>query len=81
MHGSWWPSIEDLMEENVPVYRFLQRPGDLVWVNTGNTFRSTFDLMKFLTFCSITRLRTLGASHWLVQQHCMERWSSDSPAV
>uniref|UniRef100_A0A8D8V7C9 Lysine-specific demethylase 6A n=2 Tax=Cacopsylla melanoneura TaxID=428564 RepID=A0A8D8V7C9_9HEMI len=35
LHGSWWPSIEDLHEENVPVYRFLQRPGDLVWVNSG----------------------------------------------
>lgn len=35
LHGSWWPSLEDLYEENVPVYRFLQRPGDLVWVNSG----------------------------------------------
>ena len=35
LHGSWWPSMEDLYEENVPVYRFLQRPGDLVWVNAG----------------------------------------------
>ncbi|KAI5711911.1 hypothetical protein M8J75_004200 [Diaphorina citri] len=35
LHGSWWPSIEDLHEANVPVYRFLQRPGDLVWVNSG----------------------------------------------
>uniref|UniRef100_A0A1B6EEM7 JmjC domain-containing protein n=2 Tax=Clastoptera arizonana TaxID=38151 RepID=A0A1B6EEM7_9HEMI len=35
LHGSWWPSLDDLYEENVPVYRFLQRPGDLVWVNSG----------------------------------------------
>ncbi|KAJ8684168.1 hypothetical protein QAD02_019960 [Eretmocerus hayati] len=35
LHGSWWPSMEDLFEENVPVYRFVQRPGDLVWVNAG----------------------------------------------
>ncbi|CAB0012703.1 unnamed protein product [Nesidiocoris tenuis] len=35
LHGSWWPCLEDLLEENVPVYRFLQRPGDLVWVNSG----------------------------------------------
>ena len=35
LHGSWWPSLEDLFEENIPVYRFLQRPGDLVWVNAG----------------------------------------------
>ncbi|XP_033096084.1 histone demethylase UTY-like isoform X2 [Anneissia japonica] len=33
--GSWWPVLEDLYEENVPVYRFVQRPGDLVWVNAG----------------------------------------------
>lgn len=35
LHGSWWPILEDLFVENVPVYRFLQRPGDLVWVNAG----------------------------------------------
>lgn len=35
LHGSWWPSMEDMMEEGIPCYRFLQRPGDLVWVNTG----------------------------------------------
>ncbi|KAJ8407299.1 hypothetical protein AAFF_G00278730 [Aldrovandia affinis] len=33
--GSWWPNLEDLYEANVPVYRFIQRPGDLVWINTG----------------------------------------------
>lgn len=35
LHGSWWPLLEDLYEANVPVYRFHQRPGDLVWVNSG----------------------------------------------
>uniref|UniRef100_A0A671QVE7 [histone H3]-trimethyl-L-lysine(27) demethylase n=1 Tax=Sinocyclocheilus anshuiensis TaxID=1608454 RepID=A0A671QVE7_9TELE len=34
--GSWWPNLEDLCEANVPVYRFIQRPGDLVWLNTGS---------------------------------------------
>uniref|UniRef100_A0A8C4SBN8 [histone H3]-trimethyl-L-lysine(27) demethylase n=1 Tax=Erpetoichthys calabaricus TaxID=27687 RepID=A0A8C4SBN8_ERPCA len=33
--GSWWPNLEDLYEANIPVYRFIQRPGDLVWVNAG----------------------------------------------
>ncbi|XP_067116876.1 lysine-specific demethylase 6A isoform X1 [Osmerus mordax] len=33
--GSWWPNLEDLYETDVPVYRFIQRPGDLVWLNTG----------------------------------------------
>lgn len=35
LHGSWWPNLEDLRNGNVPVYRFIQRPGDLVWVNSG----------------------------------------------
>jgi len=35
LHGSWWPNMKDLMEAEIPVYRFLQRPGDLVWVNSG----------------------------------------------
>lgn len=35
LHGSWWPALEDLYAENIPVYRFTQRPGDLVWVNAG----------------------------------------------
>ena len=33
--GSWWPILEELYEERVPVYRFIQRPGDLVWLNPG----------------------------------------------
>lgn len=35
IHGSWWPILEDLFAQNVPVYRFLQKPGDMVWVNAG----------------------------------------------
>ncbi|XP_055613171.1 lysine-specific demethylase 6A-like [Uranotaenia lowii] len=35
LHGSWWPALEDLYADNIPVYRFTQRPGDLVWVNAG----------------------------------------------
>ncbi|XP_074839264.1 lysine-specific demethylase 6B [Carettochelys insculpta] len=33
--GSWWPILQDLYESNIPVYRFIQRPGDLVWINAG----------------------------------------------
>lgn len=33
--GSWWPNLDDLYAERIPVYKFLQRPGDLVWVNSG----------------------------------------------
>ncbi|XP_067411338.1 lysine-specific demethylase 6B isoform X2 [Emydura macquarii macquarii] len=33
--GSWWPILDDLYKSNIPVYRFIQRPGDLVWINAG----------------------------------------------
>ncbi|CAF1354145.1 unnamed protein product [Rotaria magnacalcarata] len=33
--GSWWPLLDDLYDAQVPVYRFVQKPGDLVFVNTG----------------------------------------------
>ncbi|CAF0782857.1 unnamed protein product [Brachionus calyciflorus] len=35
LNESWWPDLDDLKNSNVPVYRFLQKPGDLVWVNAG----------------------------------------------
>jgi histone demethylase len=35
LHGSWWPKIEELKEAGIPCYRFMQRPGDVVWVNVG----------------------------------------------
>lgn len=35
LHGSWWPNVNELHEMGIPVYRFMQKPGDLVWVNTG----------------------------------------------
>lgn len=35
LNGSWWPDLNDLHEAKIPFYRFIQRPGDLVWVNAG----------------------------------------------
>lgn len=35
LRGSWWPDLDTLRRASVPVYRFLQRPGDLVWINAG----------------------------------------------
>lgn len=35
LHGSWWPKMEDLKEAEIPCYRFMQRPGEVVFVNTG----------------------------------------------
>ena len=35
LHGSWWANMKELAEAGIPTYRFMQRPGDLVWVNAG----------------------------------------------
>ncbi|CAB4069479.1 KAE1 [Lepeophtheirus salmonis] len=35
LHGSWWPKIDDLVEAGIPTYRFMQKPGDIVWINAG----------------------------------------------
>ncbi|KAJ1359462.1 Lysine-specific demethylase 6B [Parelaphostrongylus tenuis] len=35
LKGSFWPNFDDLIEEGVPVYRFTQKAGDLVWVGGG----------------------------------------------
>ncbi|XP_017476900.1 PREDICTED: lysine-specific demethylase 6A-like [Rhagoletis zephyria] len=35
LHGSWWPLQKDLEAENIPVYKFMQKPGDIVWVGAG----------------------------------------------
>lgn len=35
LSGSWWPILEELYAENVPVHRFIQKPGDIVWINCG----------------------------------------------
>uniref|UniRef100_A0A0N4ZK20 JmjC domain-containing protein n=1 Tax=Parastrongyloides trichosuri TaxID=131310 RepID=A0A0N4ZK20_PARTI len=35
LKGSWWPAVEDLLEAKVPVYKFTQKAGDLVFVNSG----------------------------------------------
>lgn len=36
MYDSWWPpSLNELYEHNVPVYRAIQNEGDMVWLNAG----------------------------------------------
>ncbi|XP_011700283.1 PREDICTED: histone demethylase UTY-like isoform X1 [Wasmannia auropunctata] len=36
LRDPWWPpNLDVLRENNVPVYRFVQKPGDIVWVNVG----------------------------------------------
>ena len=33
--GSWWPILEELEQNNVPVYQFTQYKGEVVWINPG----------------------------------------------
>lgn len=40
LHGTWWPILDELQREQVPVYRFMQRAGDLVWINSGSVYWS-----------------------------------------
>ncbi|CAI4223466.1 unnamed protein product [Auanema sp. JU1783] len=35
LKGSFWPNVDDLLAENIPIYRFTQKAGDLVWVGGG----------------------------------------------
>ncbi|KAI6240646.1 hypothetical protein M3Y99_00434600 [Aphelenchoides fujianensis] len=35
LKGAWWPDYDDLIKAGVPVYRFTQKAGDLVWVGGG----------------------------------------------
>lgn len=35
LKGAWWPDYDDLIKAKIPVYRFTQKAGDLVWVGGG----------------------------------------------
>ena len=58
--GSWWPILEELEQRKVPVYRFTQYPGEVVWINPGTVHWvqanvSSPLLMHFLfLLCSFT---------------------------
>ena len=44
LHSQWWPIMQDLMDDEIPVYRFLQRPGNLI---------STFKFSLFVYYIHI----------------------------
>ena len=48
LHGSWWPDLNELYEENIPVYRFLQKPGDMVWVNSGKLTNTSLVMISIV---------------------------------
>jgi len=35
LSGSWWPDLKELEVAGIPVMRLTQRPGDVVWLNSG----------------------------------------------
>lgn len=35
LEDPWWPAIEELVECGIPVHRYVQRPGDIVILNSG----------------------------------------------
>lgn len=44
---NWWPKLSDLQKHNIPIYRFSQRPGDLVWINSG-----TITFVRAIGWCN-----------------------------
>lgn len=35
LKDSWWPDYDELISAGIPVYRFIQKSGDLVWISGG----------------------------------------------
>ncbi|CAJ0583638.1 unnamed protein product, partial [Mesorhabditis spiculigera] len=35
LRDSWWPDVKELLKAGIPVYRFMQKAGDVVWVAPG----------------------------------------------
>ena len=35
LEDPWWPAIDELVEAGIPVHRYVQRPGDIVILNSG----------------------------------------------
>jgi len=66
--GSWWPILEDLYEHNVPVYRFIQKPGDLVWVGPG-----TVHWVQAIGWCNNIAWN-VGPLIWRQYQLAVERY-------
>lgn len=68
LSGSWWPSLADLAEASIPVYRFLQKPGDLVWVNAG-----CVHWVQSIGWCNNISWN-VGPLVYMQYKSCMERY-------
>jgi lysine-specific demethylase 6A len=62
--GSWWPILDDLHHAQVPVYRFIQKPGDIVFVNTGYEWQFQESLVHvrdvLLSFSCVHWVQAIG---------------------
>ncbi len=68
LHDSWWPNMKDLMDKDIPVYRFLQRPGDMVWVNAGCVY-----WVHASGWCNSIKWNVGPLSHYQYQM-AMQKW-------
>lgn len=66
--SDWWPKLDDLQKYNIPVFRFAQRPGDLIWVNSG-------------TFCWLQAIGWSNNIQWNVGPLCAKQFKSTSESV
>lgn len=62
MKGSWWPNLEDLFEHDVPVYRFIQKPGDCVWVGPGTIHWVQAIVSTWFRFSSQSIVNVMGSN-------------------
>ena len=35
LNDSWWPDYNEMIAAGIPVYRFIQKTGDIVWISGG----------------------------------------------
>merc|ERR1719277_1693579 len=60
--------LDELFEQNIPVYRFVQKPGDLVWVGAG-----TVHWVQAIGWCNNIAWN-VGALSWKQYQLAVERF-------
>jgi histone demethylase len=36
LYDCWWPNLEIFQKYNIPIYRLVQKPGDILWIQSGS---------------------------------------------
>ena len=36
LYDYWWPNLEIFQKHNIPIYRLVQKPGDILWIQSGS---------------------------------------------